>query len=134
MTMQSLTRESLTSFMHRFESFNDGLIRSVEYRYIAAGARKAVITASVMDHLQAQGWSNVVLTIDEVTEIKLWEDRRTSCQVLSGGLKVDWFDGVAFLSFSLSIADPTSVEHFRESEFYVAGRSVLWYATAYDDK
>ncbi len=131
--MQSLTPASLPSFLARFESFHDGLLRRIELRYLPSGEKELTVIVSAQDRTSSQGWSNVVFSVQRVSEITLREGR-SSCQVLSSGMAVDWFDGQLFLAFSPWTAAPAGADDFRRSDFFVAGESCSWVVEPYGEQ
>ena len=122
----------MPEFLKRFYSFNDAVIRGLELHYAASGKKRVSVTLSARDEESGQAWCNVVVVIDDVSEITFREGRAT-CQVLSSGLVVMWLDESVWCDFSPSI-EPNSIEEFRQSDFYVVGRVVTWRADPYSDQ
>jgi hypothetical protein len=123
--MPTVQPRDLAEFLDRFLSFNDAVLRRVEHRFLSSGTQRCVVTLSAQDRESARGWSNVVVTVEQVSELTLREGK-TSCQVLSDGVIIKWFEGVTFLVFSATASDPETVEEVRQSDFYVAGVSFAW--------
>src|SRR4051812_25671983 len=97
--MNKLDQPSLREFLDRFNSFNDAVIRRVEYHYGASGRRQATLTISTQDRQSDAGWSNVVVVIGNVSEIAFREGKSTR-QVLWDGLAVAWFNGDVWCDLS----------------------------------
>ena len=130
--MQELTKDTLASFLNRFGSFNDGLIRSFECRFGVGGDKQAIVTISAQDRDAQQGWSNTIVEIQGVCEVTFREGKAT-CQVLSSGLAVAWFDETVWCDFSPSI-EPDWIQEFRQSDFYVVGKRFNWRVEPYSDQ
>ena len=130
--MNHLQQQSLREFLERFNSFNDAVVRRVEFRYVASGRRQATLTISTQDQCSDSGWSNVIIMIDNVSEIAFREGKSTR-QVLSDGLTVVWFDGDVWCDLSPHTSDPSTIDEFRRSDFYVVGAALSWQADQYSE-
>ena len=130
--MQTLNRDTSAQFLRRFCSFNDAVIRRIEHHYAASGQKRTIVTLSARDQETDQGWSNVVIVIDGVSEIAFREGKAT-CQVLSSGLAVTWFRNNVWCDYSPSI-EPKSIEEFRQSDFYIVGKCFEWQVQSYSDQ
>jgi hypothetical protein len=133
--MLTLEPRSLATFLNRFSSFNDAVLRTAEFRFRSSsnGKRRSIVTLSAQDHESGQGWSNVKIVIEEVSEFVLQEGKAT-CQILSDGLFIKWFGDVVFVLFSGDNCEPVTIDDFRRSTFYVAGRSFSWEASVYSEE
>lgn len=76
------------------------------------------------------GWCNVVIAIDDVSEIRFREGLSTR-RVLSDGLTIAWFNGKVWFDLSPHASDPAAADDFRRSDFYVVGESFAWRAEQY---
>jgi len=123
--MPTVQPHTLAAFLDRFLTFNDAVLRRVEHQFLSSGTQRSVVTLSAQDRESAKGWSNVVVTIEQVSELTLREGK-ASCQVLSDGLVIKWFEGVTFLVFSANTPEPETLEQLRQSDFYIAGVSFSW--------
>ena len=131
--MNKLDQPSLREFLDRFNSFNDAVVRRVEYRYGASGRPQATLTISTQDQQSDEGWSNVVVVIENVSEIAFREGKSTR-QVLSDGLIVAWFNGDVWCDLSPYTSEPASVNDFRRSDFYVVGEALSWRIDQYSEE
>ncbi len=61
------------------------------------------------------------------------EIERESYQVLSNGLSISFFGGIAFLDLGSTPELPQHVEHFRKAACYFAAKSVEWEIIPYDE-
>jgi hypothetical protein len=125
--MKLLTSDSLELFLKRFYCLDDGIIRRVEFIYHPSQVNLVVSSQDVESSL---GWSNILLRLDGVSEFVLRESQGT-CQILSNGFGIKWFDTLVFISLYSSISDPESIEEFRKADCYAACRSISWEAVAY---
>jgi hypothetical protein len=130
--MQALTKETLPLFVTRFASLNDGVLRELRFKYSASGQKAISVIVSVQDLEAKEGWSNLVILVDEITETAFKEGRAT-CQVLSSGIVVAWLEAQVWCDFSPSL-EPVSIDDFRQSDFYVAGKRVSWEVEPYSDQ
>lgn len=131
--MNTITKETLGAFLHRFYDLSDSVLRRLEHQYLPSGLRRTTVTISVQDREADIGWSNLVLTIDKVVEVTFRERRRVSNQVLSDGLRVSYFEDVLFLDFSPA-SDVLTLEDIRASDFYVAGSVCSWLVQPYSEE
>lgn len=135
--------QSLGRFYHCY----DGLLRSVHVVYHengggfneAGGETNAYLIISSLDSQRpvTEQWCNVHLDIHGVQEFRLTESGpKGGYEVLSGGIAVRYLSGLYFLDFTSDI-DPEpelhsyTVDDFRRSEFYIAGRSFVWRTAPY---
>ncbi len=124
---------SAPAFLARFESANDGILRTVHYQLAAGGSRsRLVVELSVQDVEAEGGWSNLVLSADDVREMSL-KDGRASVQVLSGGMSLSWHDGLLYCDLSPYASESTTLEDIRRSGFFFAARECTWEAKPYGD-
>jgi hypothetical protein len=131
--MNKLDETLLREFLDRFNSFNDAVVRRVGYCYDASGHRQATLTISTQDQQSDAGWSNVVIVIDNVSEIAFREGKSTR-QILSDGLAVCWFDGDVWCDLSPYSSEPDTVDDFRRSDFYVVGEALAWRVEQYSEE
>lgn len=131
--MPILDSTGLSAFLNRFCSFSDAVVRRLEHRYFASGRQRTTVTVSSQDQQATQGWSNVVIVIDDVSEV-VFREGMTSCQVLSSGLYITWLDGNLWCDFSPYTSQPSSVEDLRRSDFYVVGKVLTWDVEQFSDQ
>jgi hypothetical protein len=131
--MDTLEPGKESDFLDRFCSFNDAVVRRLEHRYEASGRRQAILTVSARDQESGQGWSNVVIVIDGVSEIGFREGKSTR-QVLSDGLILTWFQGHVWCDLSPYTSEPGSIDDVRRSDFYVAGEVLKWRSEPYSEE
>ncbi len=131
--MNKLDQPSHREFLDRFNSFNDAVVRRVEHRYGASGRRQATLIISAQDQQSEAGWSNVVLVIDDVSEIAFREGKSTR-QVLSDGLTIAWINGDVWCDLSPYSSEPATVDDFRRSDFYVSGEALTWRTDQYSEE
>jgi len=126
------------AFLAQFHNCYDGLMRGVRFRYTAAEVHsRAVVVLSVRQSTTLEvndGWVNVRLAIEHVEEYALKESAKVSCRVLSGGLQINAFRDLLFFDFDPYSDEPTGVEDFRRSGFYIAGRSFSWRVGEYSEQ
>lgn len=133
-TMTELTNDNTADFLSRFYQFYDTVIRKLEVNFEFHRERSsATVWIATRDSQGSpnQGWVLVKIVIEDITEMRCTEGNITYT-VLSQALHVDFIDNVVYLDFGalLDLDNPDemkySVEDFRQSEFYIAGRKVLW--------
>jgi hypothetical protein len=133
--METLNAEESQEFLERFYNCGDGVIRSVTF-FFRSGVETAkvsvVISTRDRDSTVNEGWVNLRLELHDVEELSCHESPRGSYQVLSTALYIGHFDDLLFLDFGGGVPDPQSIEEFRRSKFYFAGRSLSWEVLPYD--
>src|SRR5437016_6006588 len=136
--MTELSTANVDEFLTRFQNFYDGLVRNVNFSFTrqrdtrpAGVPRGVVIVLSSQDQeaTEDEGWANVTLDIEAVSEFVFIEGRTTSV-VLSSGLSVGFFDDKVYLSIDW---EAESIEEFRESQFLVIGERCFWTASKYGE-
>lgn len=128
-----LTQATVSAFLTRFNSFNDGVLRQVVHRYRRSKLPEALVTISTKDQQADIGWSNVVLAVEEVSEI-LFREGGSTRQILSDGLHVAWFGDDVWCDLSPYGPEPETMEDFRQSDFYIVGRQLAWRVEAYSEE
>jgi hypothetical protein len=131
--MDTLEPSKSPDFLDRFCSFHDAVVRRLEHHYEASGRRQTILTVSAQDQESGQGWSNVVLVIDGVSEIGFREGQSTR-QVLSDGLILTWFNGHVWCDLSPYTSEPSSIDDVRRSDFYVVGEVLRWRSEPYSEE
>jgi hypothetical protein len=125
-------------FLKQFNQFYDAVLRSIELRFAPSEMfGHATVTLSVPQSLPKRdksGWVNVRIEVKKVEEFSLRESTKESARVLSSGLHIGPFDGLLFFDFAPYSVSPRSLEDYRRSGFYIAGRSFSWNVKEYTEK
>lgn len=130
--MNMLDQSSVRTFLDRFNSFNDAIVRRIEHRFGVSGHQRTTLTVSSQDEQSETGWSNVVIVVENVFEITFREGKSTR-QILSDGLTISWFKDDVWCDLSPYASNPAAVNEFRRSDFYVAGKSLTWRVEEYSE-
>jgi len=136
--MEEVLPSNAKQFLERFQNLYDSVIRTVKISFGQVRDRRAtgvsrgvLVVLSAQDQTVAEndGWVNLSLEIEAVTEIVLVEGKTTSV-VLSNGLSMGFFDGEIFLAFD---AEAESIDEFRTSNFLVVGEKCTWATSSYQE-
>jgi hypothetical protein len=130
--MNTLSGDSIDSFLSRFGTFNDSVLRKVEHRFAANGSRQAEVVISAQDQRVELGWSNVIISFADVFEF-LFREGKSTRQVLSDGLKIVLLDGKLWCDFSPYSTEGESIDDFRRSDFYVVAAGINWDVVGYSE-
>jgi hypothetical protein len=134
--MNTLRIDDCQSFLDRFWSGSDGVIRSfsISFQYRSQEATRGTVTLSVRDSQsqQNEGWVNLVVEMGDVIEFAFREGS-TSYQVISSEIHIAQFSSVFFIDFGGCIEQPKDVHGFRASDFYCASRTIYWKVEPYQD-
>lgn len=136
-----LTASNKDYFLQRFHQFYDSVIRKVEITFRYHGSRsKAMILLTTRDAetVTHDGWVNVRLQIDDVTQFRCTEDYNTTYAVLSEAMHIWASEDRIFIDFggSAIVSEEEKWQNedaFRRSAFYFAGRTVTWYVEEYSE-
>jgi hypothetical protein len=118
--------------LERFCEFSDAVLRKVQHTYLSTGKQMTEVTLSAMDKEAPDGWSNVVVRIRGVEEL-VFKEGRTTCQVLSNGLQIEWHEDIVYVDFSPYSTVAAGVEEIRKSDFYIGGETAEWWTTPYEE-
>ena len=133
--MNLLVADHADEFLDRFYSFGDALLRHIEvdYRSRSNPQMKATIVLSCQDQQASRdnGWTNLSLYLEDVTEFQFAEPPQTTFVVISDYVRIGWFEDVAFLDFGGLTDEPKSIGDFRRSPVYIAAKVVKWEVTSY---
>lgn len=121
--LNTLREEDAPDFLHRFDSFNDSVIRRIEHQYCKQDGQRTSVIISARDVMAPKQWSNVTFTASHVSELTLREGR-TTCVVISFGIVLKWIDGKVWCAFSPYFTEMESIDDFRRSEFYLVASSI----------
>ena len=131
-------RERSQHFLAHFNHCFDGIVRRIQFRFAPTESfGRAYITLSVQRPITRRiknGWVNVRMAITEVEEFAVRESAKESCRVLSSGLHIEVFNGLLFFDFAPYSVSPDSLEDYRRSGFYIAGRSFSWKVEEYSEE
>jgi hypothetical protein len=137
--VMEISPTNVSEFLTRFQNFDDALIRSIHFSFVrqqderpSSIKRGVVVLLSVQDQTSSrdEGWVNVRLDIEAVSEFHFAEGERTTHVVLSQGLSVRFFDGKVYLAPD---AETETLEEFRASELLIAGERCTWTVSDYKD-
>jgi hypothetical protein len=133
MSEQPFTKANVDQVLDRFYRCSDGVIRRVELDFKSdRESSTATIVCSVRDSDAAAQWVNLICRVRGLSEFSFSEGR-TSYRVLSDGLVIGWFEDLIFLDFGPYTVEPDSVEDFRRSGCYFAGKSATWEVVPYSE-
>jgi hypothetical protein len=133
--MTEITIANLSDFRARFYDFYDGLIRNITVSFMSSHDKtRVVVTCSVQDREAEQnnGWINLTININNVTELILIEDSIT-CVVLSSGVNILFSNDSIYLDFCPFTEEPQSIDDFKKSRFLVVGTSCFWHVSPYSE-
>jgi hypothetical protein len=107
--MESLDSVTRAGFLSRFYDLSDAVIRKIEHDYLSTGVQTTTVTIEAQDQLAAEGWSHLAIRVSGVREL-VFKEGRTTCQILSSGVQIDWYDGLVFCDFSPYSTAPISID------------------------
>lgn len=131
--MPHLERHTLGEFQDRFNSFNDGLMRSIEINYERSGARSVAVRIATRDAKETSndGWVCVRLVVSRVEDFCFADGANTTMVVLSHGIHICWFNGLVGLEFGHFADSPESLSKLKSSTFFVTGHVLEWTIEGY---
>lgn len=139
-TIPTIDQTNYAHFAKRFNHFYDSVIRKFEVTFRFHGSKPtAVVVIAVRDAEGSEnhGWVWVRFEIDDVIELCCTEKHNLTYTVLSEALHIGFFGGSTYLDFGtlFDLPEPDerhrSLEDFRRSAFYIAGRKVTWHLEPY---
>lgn len=124
-------QEEISRFLNRFYYFDDSVIRNIFIQF----GHKVTLTLSTKDAEEPlnNGWVNVILEINDVTEFSFQESSKESYQVLSNNLHITFSNGLYFLDFGYFIDKPKDLPEYKKSKFYLVGKTLSWKVTDYQE-
>ena len=126
----------IDKFLERFNFFYDSIIRDVKISFRNSSFStniKIIISAKDNESSQNNGWVNVNIEIDKVTEFNFRESAKESYQVLSSGLHILELTGLFYFDFGFYVDAPQKSEEFKESNFYIVGQNLSWKVELYQE-
>jgi hypothetical protein len=131
--MQKLDKFSVSEFLDRFYSFNDGLLRKVEIVYLGSGERMMSVRIATRDKEETKndGWVCLHLVISGLSDYRISENANSSVQVFSHGLHIIASDEGMGFDFGSFVDIPESISELKKSNFFAIGESVEWCIEAY---
>ena len=131
--MTALNKLTVSEFLNRFYSFNDGVLRKIEVSYMDNGRRNvsALIATRDANENQNDGWVCVRLVISQVADFCFSETAKSSAQVLSQGIHICWFDDNIGIDFGHFIDFPSSLAELKSSSCFAVGLSLEWAVEPY---
>ena len=131
--MTELDQTSIGDFLHRFNSFNDAVLRKLEISYARKGERTVTVWIETRDANQTanDGWVCVRLEVSRAQDFCFADAANTTASVISNGVHVCWFDGVVGLDFGHFVDAPNDLDELKSSKFFVTGASVDWTIEGY---
>ncbi|MCP4597139.1 hypothetical protein [Neptuniibacter sp.] len=133
--MEELTFSNASTFLQRFQSFHDALVREARMQFMTKHSlTRAEVTLSVQDtgKKSNESWVNLTFKIDNVASFKLLEGPKTTCVVITE-LKIGFFEDKIYLDFSPYTEKPEGVGDFEKSDFLIAGERCVWVMSPYTE-
>jgi len=137
----TLTEPTLKTFMTRFASGYDSVVRGVNLIYPYSWFTKPpppneetlniTLLLSVVDQ-SSQQWCNLHLSFSDVQEFHIYEREGGYYNTLSDGLRIAWLNGLVYTAFSNDGATSNSLDSFKSAKRYVAARELSWKTEPYD--
>ncbi len=131
--MNTLTEDSTASFLERFYSFHDAVLRTIDVGYSEDGTKAVAITIATRDANEQDndGWVSVVLRLEQVSEYSFREEANQGLQVLSDGIHVLWFENHFGVDFGWLMDEPDSLAELRTSKAYACAQAATWSVESY---
>lgn len=122
--MMDIGIENLTWLARQFHNFDDGLLMAIALDFGDRSQKPRVSVELIArdNSLEEVKWARLRNKVIDLTEFRMEKMRRADIRVLSCGVSTGFFDGLVFIDFSSP--DPESIEDYRRSECYVAGKGV----------
>lgn len=123
-----LTPQELPAFRSRFCDFHDGVVREVLLGF-GGGADRCRVVVDCKDRNSGSGWARVELAIEGVTRCR-FELGRTTFEVLSEGIHIEWLDAEVLIVLDASPNGPQKLPDLSRNTAYVSGRRCNWSAVS----
>src|SRR4051794_28971277 len=113
---------NIGALLDRFYNFDDGVICSVHVG-MRAGPRTCEVIVEAMDRFSGSGWSTVRFMVHEVSEYRFQFGKKSSFEVLSGGVQFAWRNGSLYVVFDAYPDDGPQLPDLAKNMAYVIGSS-----------
>jgi hypothetical protein len=131
--MNMLKEDLLDAFLQRFNSFNDGVLRSITLVYPTERARSATILLSTKDSQGTadEGWVNLVIRLSDLLLFRVTESDFESYQILSNSLNIGVYDGAWHVDLGSFGDPPPDKATFLESNVLLVAKTFEWESLPY---
>ncbi|TWU13196.1 hypothetical protein CA54_20280 [Symmachiella macrocystis] len=130
MSMTRLTADNTSEFLKRFNTFYDGIVRSLQLDFANDPAGVMTVKIEVRDNQRDfnDGWVSVVsLQIKKIKESCI-RSPGESYLSLDDGLHLSWHDEVAWIEVGWLVDPPQNLEELRTSYVYAVASHIWWRA------
>jgi|GEM_PF-5640128 len=119
-----LQPEHVALFHERFADFYDGVVRKVELE-VGVPSRACKIEVQCKDRDSRSGWSRVTFSVRGMKEFR-FELGRTTFEVLSGGVQIDWQEDRVYVVLDAYPDDGPGLPDLAKNTAYVVGEDCEW--------
>ena len=131
--MIKLNPEEIPSWLQRFNSFNDAVIRRWQIGTTDSGVTYN-LAIETMDSASANtGWSKVTLQFRDCTSFSYFCESSTNYNVLSNGMNILVDGPVIYADFGHFASLPASLEELMQSPCHAASPDIAWHAIEIGD-
>ena len=132
-----MTNQSyIEHFLNRFSSFFDAVVRELQVVYRQNNQTVIVslmLSARDVETPENDGWVDVLLRIEGVTEFRFADSQKASYQVLSDGLKILPIREGLFFDLGFFDELPSDFDELALSQHYAFGTGFTWEVRTYAD-
>ena len=128
-----MTEENTAEFLERFNTFYDGIIRSLQLDFISDPGGVLTIKIEVRDAQRdlAEGWISIVTFQIEKLKEACIRSPEASYLSLDDGLHLSWHDDVAWFDVGWLSDPPRNIDELRTSYVYAVASYIWWRADPY---
>ncbi|MGB0743361.1 MAG: hypothetical protein ACPGSB_02440 [Opitutales bacterium] len=126
MNYTRITESELENILGQFNRGYDGVISRIDIQY-EKNERwpQIVLSIEVKDKEAVDGWSSLVLSLNQVKRLRLLEGK-SSYRVLSDGLIIKFLDDSWALGVDEDQEDADNIDEFMESPFGFIAETIDW--------
>lgn len=116
----------IENFIERFYQFSDSVIRAITMCFVDGNTLELGIQIETRDAEcdENNGWVRVDLTMHNVIEMAVREQRDSTIQVLSHGVNIIKVEGFLALEFGGEIGPLSRIDELRKSDAFAVAKSI----------
>jgi len=134
--MNKLDVSTMEYFLNRFYQCHDSIIRCIALiAQDETNTSKAEVILSVRDkEKDGDGWVNLNIKINGLTEFIGSDSGNYTDAVLSDGVKIGFFDNLTYIDFEPFTDEPRGIEDYKKSKCLIIGKEIFLEITSYSEK
>lgn len=133
--MNILDISTFEYFLNRFYHCYDCIIRCITMITTdGSNTSKAQVILSVRDEEGTDdGWVNLSIKIENLTDFIGSNPENYTNEVLSDGIKIGFYDGLIYLDLEPYTDEPEGIEDFKRSNCLFIGKEIYWETMIYSE-